>query len=101
MLGNNNSLGSSDEDQNKRTTEIESMNSFIQPNSIVGDIFTVVGEVHNNGPRSITFVSPTITLYDSNGDVIGTDTTFTEPSSISPGDSASFKFMIFATSNLI
>lgn len=38
--------------------KIEGMNLFIQPNSIVSDIFTVVGEVHNIGDTSLTFVRP-------------------------------------------
>lgn len=102
MLGANNSqVDETDyKDQSEETVKIQGMNSFIQHNSIVNDIFTVVGEVHNIGDTSLTFVRPAITLYDSSNDVIGTDTTFTEPSSIAPGGSASFKFTIFGNSIL-
>jgi hypothetical protein len=82
MQGVNNTQNLSFEGQSEGEMRIEGTNSFIQPNSFVGDIFTVVGEVYNDSPRTLTFVSPTITLYDRSGGVIGTDTTYTEPSSI-------------------
>ena len=74
------------------------MNSFIEPNSIIGDMFVVVGEVHNNSLETLHFVNTAITLYDTTESVIGTDTTYTTPSEIAPGSSAPFKFTIFADS---
>ena len=56
------------------------MNSFIEPNSIIGDMFVVVGEVHNNSLETLHFVNTAITLYDTTESVIGTDTTYTTPS---------------------
>ncbi|MGC1135859.1 MAG: hypothetical protein WA941_23745 [Nitrososphaeraceae archaeon] len=100
MLGTNKSQVETDYEESEETVKIQGMNSFIQPNSIVNNIFTVVGEVHNIGNTSLTFVRPAITLYGSSKNVIGTDTTFTEPSSIAPGGSSSFKFTIFGNSIL-
>jgi hypothetical protein len=86
------------EEQSVEPIRIEGMSSFIEPNSIVGNMFVVVGEVYNSSPETLTFVNTALTLYDKNDNVIGTDTTYTRPSDIPPGNSAPFKFTIFGDS---
>ncbi|ALI37232.1 hypothetical protein NMY3_03045 [Candidatus Nitrosocosmicus oleophilus] len=58
------------------------------------DYFRIVGEVHNTGSEDKEFVKVTATIYDEDNEVIGTDTTFTSPSTISSQESAPFEFMI-------
>lgn len=58
------------------------------------DYFHIVGEVSNMGSEEKEFVKITATIYDANNDVIGTDTTFTSPSTVSSQESAPFEFMI-------
>jgi hypothetical protein len=58
------------------------------------DYFHIVGEVQNTGSEEKEFVEVIATLYDDENNVIGTDNTFTRPSTISPEESAPFEFMI-------
>jgi hypothetical protein len=58
------------------------------------EYFHIVGEVHNTDSTEKEFVKVTATIYDENNNVIGTDTTFTSPSSIPSQESAPFEFMI-------
>ena len=87
-----------DKEQNAEPIRIEGMSSFIKPNAFVGNMFVVVGEVHNDSLESLASVSTAITLYDRGDNVIGADTTYTRPSNIAPGSSAPFKFSIFGGS---
>jgi hypothetical protein len=50
----------------------------------------IVGEVINESFQPIRFVEITATFYDSNNRVIGTDFTFTNPSTLQPGQRAPF-----------
>ncbi|MDN5846301.1 MAG: FxLYD domain-containing protein [Candidatus Nitrosocosmicus sp.] len=59
-----------------------------------GDYFHIVGEVHNAASTEKEFVEVIATLYDEDNNVIGTDNTFTKPSTISSQESAPFEFMI-------
>jgi hypothetical protein len=58
------------------------------------DYFHIVGEVLNTASEEKEFVEVIATLYDSDNNVIGTDTTFTSPSTLSSQESAPFEFMI-------
>ena len=71
---------------------ITSANSFFE-----GDFFYIVGEVLNNANDDREFAKVTATLYDGNQDVIGTDYTFTEPSTIPSRESSPFKIAIDST----
>ena len=62
-------------------------------------IHVVVGEVQNNGPETAKFVEVSATLYDSNNKVIGTETTFTTPNDIEPGQKASFEITVSTESH--
>ena len=68
---------------------ITSANSYIE-----GDFFYVVGEVLNDADKDREFAKVTATLYDDENSVIGTDYTFTDPSTIPSGGSAPFKVTI-------
>ena len=54
----------------------------------------IVGEVINKSFQPIRFVEITATFYDSNNRVIGTDFTFTNPSTLQPGQIAPFDMII-------
>ena len=59
-----------------------------------GDIFNeLVGEVKNNGTQPADSVKITASFYDGNGNIVGTDFTFTEPLTIAPGDTGTFKML--------
>lgn len=58
------------------------------------DIFNIAGEVNNNGSRAVDFVKISATLYNAGGTVIGSDFTYTDPSTIPAGDTAPFQFRI-------
>jgi hypothetical protein len=69
--------------------QIVSTSSFI---SEVGHTH-IVGEVINQGRRTANAVKVIATLYGSDGKVVGTDFTFTQPSSIDPGNKAPFEII--------
>jgi hypothetical protein len=54
----------------------------------------IVGEVINESFQPIRFVEITATFYDSNNRMIGTDFTFTNPSTLQPGQIAPFDLII-------
>jgi hypothetical protein len=54
----------------------------------------IVGEVINESFQSLRFVQIIATFYDSNSSVIGTDFTFTTPSTIPPGQRATFDIIV-------
>jgi hypothetical protein len=54
----------------------------------------IVGEVINESFQPLRFVQIIATFYDSNNSVIGTDFTFTSPSTIQPGQRAPFDMIV-------
>ena len=68
---------------------ITSSNSYLE-----GDNFYIVGEVLNSGENDKEFVKVSATLYDENNGVIGTDFGYTEPSTITAGESSPFKILV-------
>ena len=54
----------------------------------------IVGEVINESYQLVRFVEITATFYDANNRVIGTDFTFTNPSTLQPGQRAPFDMII-------
>jgi hypothetical protein len=54
----------------------------------------IVGEVINESFESMTFVKIIATFYDSNNNVIGTDFTYTSPSTLQPGQKAPFDMIL-------
>lgn len=59
-----------------------------------GDYFHIVGEVLNTASTEKDFVKVIATLYDDKNKVIGTDFTYTNPSTIFPQETSPFSFMI-------
>jgi hypothetical protein len=53
--------------------------------------YEIVGEVINNSSQDTESVSVIATLYDQNGTVVGASSTFTNPSDVPAGQSATFK----------
>jgi hypothetical protein len=62
-----------------------------------GNYFYIVGEVLNKASTEKTFVKVAATLYNSARQVIGTSSTFTDPSTIPQSESAPFKLMVGST----
>lgn len=58
------------------------------------DTFNIAGEIYNNGSRDVDFVKVSATLYNAAGTVIGSDLTYTNPSTIPAGDTSPFQFRI-------
>jgi hypothetical protein len=56
--------------------------------------YRIVGEVQNNGTETAKFVEVSASLYDSNNKVIGTESNFTKPSTIEPGQKAPFEITV-------
>lgn len=54
----------------------------------------VICEVQNNGSGTSTFTQLIVTTYDKNGNVVEVDFTYTEPSSIEPGQKAAGEAII-------
>jgi hypothetical protein len=58
------------------------------------DTFNIAGEIRNNGSRDVDFVKVSATLYNVDGAVIGSDFTYTDPSTIPAGSTGPFQFRI-------
>lgn len=65
------------------------------------DHLNVVGEVQNNSPLSLDYVRVTGTFYDSMGKVVGTDFTFTSPTTINTRAKAPFHLILSEASTPI
>ena len=48
----------------------------------------------NKAQKERTFVKVSATIYDSQSQVIGTHTTYTDPSTIPPGETSPFEVLI-------
>lgn len=59
-----------------------------------GDYFFIVGEISNNSDIDQGPVRVTCTIYDENNTVIGTSTSYTEPTIILPHYTAPFKLIL-------
>lgn len=70
---------------------ITSVTGFWDPSGLYYDI---VGEVKNIGYEPMNFVKIVSTFYDKNNIIIGTDYTYTDPTTIAPNESAPFRLMI-------
>lgn len=55
--------------------------------------YTIHGEVENIGNMDVTFVRVVSTLYDSDGNVVDTDFTYTDPEDLRIGQSAPFELV--------
>jgi hypothetical protein len=69
---------------------------ILSDNNYVDSIGTlhIVGEVINESYQPVSYVRITATFYDANNSVIGTDYTFTSPSTLQPGQRAPFDLTI-------
>ena len=54
----------------------------------------IVGEVLNQAPVTAKFVKIIATFYNANGQVIGTDFTYADPSDLAPGQRAPFDIIV-------
>jgi hypothetical protein len=59
-----------------------------------GDYYDIVGEIANNAYSGIEYVKIISSLYDKDNKIIGTEFTYTDPTTITPNSSAPFKLMI-------
>ncbi len=60
--------------------------------------YHIAGEVINNGNGDVGIVEISATLYDAEGNVIGTDITYVTPDTIPAGEKAPFQFRILESS---
>ncbi|MDP9305772.1 MAG: DUF3426 domain-containing protein [Thermoproteota archaeon] len=58
----------------------------------------VVGEIKNNYPSTVTFVTIVGTFYDINNRVVGTQFTYANPSDIGSGERAPFELILSSAS---
>lgn len=70
--------------------------TILSSNTYVDSInhLNIVGEVQNNSPSVLDYVQVIGTFYDSMGKVVGTDYTFTNPTSINAGAKAPFHLIL-------
>jgi hypothetical protein len=54
----------------------------------------IVGEVSNNGTAPAEYAEITVSFYDANGQIVGTEFTYADPSTIAPGEKSSFTVLI-------
>lgn len=59
----------------------------------------IVGEILNNGSITAEFAKVSVSFYDENGAILGSEFTYADPSTLSPGQRAAFT--IFITSDTI
>ncbi|CAN5240522.1 hypothetical protein BH18THE2_BH18THE2_41480 [soil metagenome] len=78
------------------TQPTEVLPRILSDNNYVDSIGTlhIVGEVINESYQPARYVRITATFYDANNSVIGTDYTFTSPSTLQPGQRAPFDLTI-------
>jgi hypothetical protein len=57
------------------------------------DWLHIVGEVENTGMTTLKYVKVIATIYDKDGTVIGTDYTYTQPSTLEPRQTAPFEII--------
>ena len=55
-----------------------------------GDFNNVIGQVKNIGSDTLEFIKIGLTVYDKNGDIVGTDSTYAESSTLGPNQKSSF-----------
>jgi hypothetical protein len=60
-----------------------------------GSYYKVVGEVENNGDRTVDYVKLVATFYDDNDEVIGTSFTYTDLDTIAPGGTSPFELTTY------
>lgn len=61
--------------------------------SITGTLH-IVGTVRNDSAVAYDYVQPIVGLYDGTGSMVRTDFTFTKPSTLQPGQSATFDLLV-------
>jgi hypothetical protein len=89
-LSNNGKQQLSESKDSNNKIGITSHNSYI--NSL-GHLH-VIGEVENNSPIIAEFVKIIGTFYDDNGNVVGTSSTYADPTDIGSGEKAPFDLII-------
>jgi hypothetical protein len=95
---NGNSVSTEQQSQNKKYFAEYTDNSPNSPVYITGTIMhktalndiQIDGEVKNNGTQSIDVVQVITTFYDANNMTLGNDITYSNPSTLQPGQSAPF-----------
>ena len=55
-----------------------------------GSYNDVIGQVKNIGTDPVEFVKIGLTVHDKNGDIVGTDSTYADPSTLEPDQKSSF-----------
>lgn len=64
-----------------------------------GTRFYVVGEVVNNGTTPMRFTQVIGTFYGEDGKVVTTDSTYTQPDTVGPGERAPFKIIVLSNTS--
>lgn len=60
----------------------------------IKDDNTLIGQVQNNASSAVSFVKIIATYYDQNGDIMGTDSTFSDPYDLKPNMKAPFQMSL-------
>ena len=60
-----------------------------------GDYNDIIGQVKNIGSDTVEYVKIGLSVYDKNGDIIGTDSSYTQATSLEPNQKSTFD--IFST----
>ena len=55
------------------------------------ETLNIIGEIRNNDTDSADFVKLTATFYDANNKTLGSDSAYTDPTTLEPGQSGPFK----------
>ena len=59
--------------------------------------YRIIGQVRNAESRTVTFVSPVMTLYNGSGKVVDCDYTYVNSTDLAPGQISSFENTFFST----
>src|SRR5918995_5466656 len=55
----------------------------------------IIGEILNNGTETADFVEIVASFYDANGQIVGTESGFTDPYTLNTGNKAPFTVLLF------
>lgn len=74
--------------------------SFDKETLLDKETLNIIGEIKNNDTETADFVKLTATFYDANNRTLGSDVSFTDPTTLEPGQSGPFKLAAGILGNL-
>jgi hypothetical protein len=79
-----------------KTSPIQNQSVEILSHKIKGGQFSdsLIGQIQNNFGKNIESVEVIATFYDENGDIVGTDNGYTNPSDLMAGMKAPFELLL-------